>query len=52
MTLQRYKKNATWHLLNFEKPTLAFCKLSKEFKTNNKLTQNKLTNPDGTETEY
>ena len=44
MTLQRCKKTATWHLLNFEKPTLAFCKLSKELKTNDKLTQIKKTN--------
>ena len=52
MTLQRCKKTATWHLLNFEKPTLAFCKFSKELKTNDKLTQIKKTNPDGSETEY
>ena len=52
MTLKRCKKTAKWHLLNFEKPTLAFCKLSKELKTNDKLTQIKKTNPDGSETEY
>ena len=52
MTLQRCKKTATWHLLNFEKPTLAFCKLSKKLKTNDKLIWIKKTNPDGSKTEY
>ena len=52
LTLQRCKKIATWHLLNFEKPTLAFCKLSKDLKTNDKLSKIRKTNPDETETEY
>ena len=51
MTLQKCKKSTTWHLLNFEKPTLAFCNLNKDLKIKDKITQFYKTTPE-TETEY